>query len=369
MFHGGTNFGLSAGAIWANYSKVFTTSYDYGAPLDESGRLTPLYHTLRALIQQYVPAHSIPEPPADLPRLALPTINLRPATRLFDMLGAPTSTAEHPVTMEALGQAYGFVLYSHTVSTPVSGLLQAGDRARDRILVFINGVRAGVIDSTYIYPQNVTVALRAGDALQLLVENLGRVDYFSPPSGTFNALLDPWKGVVGAVRVGNETLLGWEMFSLPLDKIPAASSSSSPSSSSPFPPFSPFTAPPSFNPNALSSSSSASQKTNNQPLFYTGTFTLPPNTSTSDPRALDTFLAIPAGYKGVVWINSFMLGRYWKVGPQQSLYLPGTLLKPGQEENEIVVLELEPGEGELAAEGLSERVWGNFRDVDYPGDR
>ena len=41
--------------------------------------------------------------------------------------------------------------------------------------------------------------------------------------------------------------------------------------------------------------------------------------------------------KGVVWVNGHNLGRYWNVGPQQTLYLPGVWLKKGN--NEVVVFE------------------------------
>ena len=66
-----------------------------------------------------------------------------------------------------------------------------------------------------------------------------------------------------------------------------------------------------------------------------------------------------------MWVNDFMLGRYWVVGPQQSMYLPGTVLKPGAV-NEIVVLELEPKtNATMIAQGQSERIWGNNPDPDY----
>jgi beta-galactosidase len=45
--------------------------------------------------------------------------------------------------------------------------------------------------------------------------------------------------------------------------------------------------------------------------------------------------------KGIVWVNGKNLGRYWKIGPQQTLYLPGCWLRKGA--NEIIVREmLEP---------------------------
>ena len=42
--------------------------------------------------------------------------------------------------------------------------------------------------------------------------------------------------------------------------------------------------------------------------------------------------------KGYVFVNGFNLGRYWDIGPQKALYLPGALLK---DKNEIVILETE----------------------------
>jgi beta-galactosidase len=39
-----------------------------------------------------------------------------------------------------------------------------------------------------------------------------------------------------------------------------------------------------------------------------------------------------------VWINGHNLGRYWSVGPQQTLYVPAEWLKKAK--NEVVVLEL-----------------------------
>ena len=81
----------------------------------------------------------------------------------------------------------------------------------------------------------------------------------------------------------------------------------------------------------------------------------------------DTFLSIPNGIKGQVWINGFNLGRYWIVGPQQSLYLPAPLLKDAGEANEILVLELEPKTGvDMIARGLSSRIWANHPDPDKP---
>ena len=52
--------------------------------------------------------------------------------------------------------------------------------------------------------------------------------------------------------------------------------------------------------------------------------------------------------KGCIWINGNNLGRYWQVGPQQSIYIPAEWLKKGS--NEIIVFELiKPEMNELSA--------------------
>lgn len=236
--------------------------------------------------------------------------------------------------MEELDQAYGFVLYEHQATQTLSGLLQPGDRARDRVIVYVNGAKVGVIDSTYPEPVNITLDIQPGDNLQLLVENLGRVDYWSLESGTFDALVDPYKGIFGNVTVGGTILEDWTMSSLPVDSVPLSNST-------------------------LKTRASSGEF----PTIYSGTFNVFGNYT--DTAQLDTFIAIPSGVKGVVWVNGFNLGRYWIIGPQQSLYLPGTVVKQG-ELNEIVVLELEPGNGTMIARGEAERNWGNFPDPDYP---
>jgi beta-galactosidase len=51
----------------------------------------------------------------------------------------------------------------------------------------------------------------------------------------------------------------------------------------------------------------------------------------------DTFLDMRSWGKGIVFVNGHHLGRYWSIGPQQTMYLPGVWLNRG--ENEIVIFE------------------------------
>lgn len=179
---------------------------------------------------------------------------------------------------------------------------------------------------------NITLDVSPGDTISLLIENLGRVDYWSLEAYTFDGLTDPYKGIVSNVTIGNSTLKSWKMKSFPLGDVPPLAS------------------------NANTSEVTAS------PLLYSGSFQVE---NYSTPAELDTFISIPNGTKGMVWVNGFSLGRYWIIGPQQSLYLPGTILKAGQD-NEIVVLELEPESDRLMfAKGEAIRTWGNNPDPDH----
>ncbi|KAK3197327.1 hypothetical protein GRF29_1536g1392911 [Pseudopithomyces chartarum] len=339
MVHGGTNFGFGNGALWQGKTRAFTTSYDYGAPIDEAGRTTELYWRLRGAIKKFVPEGSVPDVPGDVPLGEIPTFELRPVARLFDTQAVKFKTrSERPLAMEELEQSYGFTLYEHVATSSSGGLLRTGDRPRDRVIVYLNGIFQGVLDSTYAYPQNISVALTTGTKLQFLVENLGRVDYYSRGTVFENMVLDPHKGIVGDVTIGNSTIRDWDHYSIQLDSLPDLSTVSG---------------------------YSAGLRNSTQPVFYTGQFAI--QKEENNTAALDTYLAIESGIKGNVWVNGFHLGRYWRVGPQQSLYLPGSVLYQG--ENEIVVLELEPGhlEGNMKATGLSERVWAVEEDVDCSG--
>ena len=65
------------------------------------------------------------------------------------------------------------------------------------------------------------------------------------------------------------------------------------------------------------------------PAVHRGTFAV--------ARTADTFLDMRDWGKGIVMVNGHNLGRYWRIGPQQTLYLPGVWLKKGR--NDIVVFE------------------------------
>ena len=53
----------------------------------------------------------------------------------------------------------------------------------------------------------------------------------------------------------------------------------------------------------------------------------------------DLFLDTLHWGKGLVWVNGFLLGRYWRRGPQRTLIVPAPVTRVGA--NEVVVLEFE----------------------------
>jgi len=75
---------------------------------------------------------------------------------------------------------------------------------------------------------------------------------------------------------------------------------------------------------------SATAKKNNAPVLKRGEFIL--------EETGDTYLDMSKWGKGCVWINGHNLGRYWEIGPQQTVYVPAEWLKKGK--NELIVLEL-----------------------------
>ena len=83
-------------------------------------------------------------------------------------------------------------------------------------------------------------------------------------------------------------------------------------------------------------------------VFYKGKFTI--------DEAKDTFLKTDSFTKGFVTVNGFNLGRYWEIGPQQTLYLPSSLLNEG--ENEIVVFESDGLKGKPEFELVDKPILG-----------
>ena len=321
MFHGGTSFGFGAGSLDAELRAPFTTSYDYGAALGETGRPSQIYTYFRDAISKYV--SEIPDVPKTPPHASVDDFTLTPVLGLLDDLPTASHISSSPVVMEATGQVFGHILYEHIATSDVSGDIAPGEGLpRDRIIVYVNGKKQGVLDGIYSNPPSVSVSLAAGDKLWLLVENLGRAD---------NGFSDQTKGIYGDVSVGGNVLSGWNHYNFPLDEAPAAKNGTK------------------------------EVQQDGPPVWYRGTFATPG----SGGMESDTFLQLPGAVKGHVFINGINLGRYWTIGPQQELFVPGAYMNKDSE-NEVLVLELEPGTDDRVARGVAERNWSNNPDPDCP---
>jgi hypothetical protein len=292
MFHGGTNFGFTAGANFSDRYQPDVTSYDYDAPLDEAGRPTPKYFAIRDLLARYQPGG---EAPPDLPEatrfISVPPIAFDESASLFDNL-PPSVRSPQPGPMESYGQDHGLILYRTGLLGRRDGELRVTD-LHDYGLVFVDGRLVGTIDRT---KNETALAIPKAEppngTLDILVEAMGRIN-FGP------RLLDR-KGVTERVTLGNMTLMGWDVFPLPLDE------------------------------EYLRRLRYVRRPADRPANFFRGRFTL--------GTTGDTYLDMTGWTKGVVWVNGHNLGRYWDRGPQKRLYCPAPFLKTG--ENEIVVFDL-----------------------------
>ena len=305
MLHGGTSFGFKSGANWDhNTYEPDVTSYDYDSPVSESGELTKKFYAFREVIAKHRPGVAIPEPPAALPVLEVPEFELSEAAPLWANL--PDSIHAHqPRNMEAYGQSYGYILYRTSLKPSVKGDLVLPE-LRSYAYVYLNGRLVGTLNRQK-KQDRIKIRANANDQLDILVEGTGRINFSTE-------LRNERQGINGAVTLAGRELKGWQVFPLPMDNVSNLAFS------------------------ALSTEYMTtmgiglSWKTNwsSRPAFYKGFFDL---TSVGD-----TFLDTRGWSKGAVWINGHPLGRFWNVGPQQTLYVPAPYLKVGK--NDVIVFTL-----------------------------
>lgn len=209
MFHGGTNFGFTNGANDKGTYRPTVTSYDYDALLDEAGDPTPKYHAFREVIARYAPVP--PEPaPAPTPKLAPTAVELTECASVLDQfpLLAAAVSADRPLTMEQLGQSFGFVLYEARLKQSGPTVLRVHE-VRDRAQVFVDGQPVGVMERENHEHAIAFWAPRTGARLAVLVENQGRVNY--------GPGIHDRKGLLGPVTVNGKPLAAWSSLPLPLD--------------------------------------------------------------------------------------------------------------------------------------------------------
>lgn len=300
MVHGGTNFAFTSGANYDRKRDIQPdlTSYDYDAPISEAGWVTAKYDSIRNVIKKYV-KYNVPEPPAQIPLIEIPSIKLDKVVDVLsyaERLDAVNNNT--PLTFEQLNQGYGYVLYTRHFNQPISGTLEISG-LRDYAIVYVDGEKVGELNrNTQTYDMEIEVPFNA--TLQILVENMGRINYG-------DEIVNNTKGIISPVVINGQEIMGnWEMYKLPMSEMPDFKKMKS-----------------------VKNGSSQAKRLAGCPVLYEGTFTL--------DKAGDTFIDMSTWGKGIVFVNGHNLGRYWQVGPQQTLYLPGVWLNEG--ENKIVIFE------------------------------
>lgn len=305
MFHGGTSFGFMSGSSWTNNQFLpDVTSYDYDAPLDEAGHPTEKYYAYRKVFEKYA-GKPLPAVPAVPPVIEVPSFSLQESASLWENLPAARQSQE-PKPMEFFGQSYGFILYRTKLHGTVHGPLALGG-LNDYALVYLNGELQGTLDRRLKQDQLILDSPSTDAQLDILVENSGRIN-------STRMMRQENKGITAATLDG-KPLLNWQVFSLPMDKLDSIHYKSAPVAG---------------------------------PAFYHGQFQL--------KEVGDTFLDVRSLGKGAVWINGHALGRYWNIGPQETLYVPGPWLKKGR--NEVVVFDLQekPRTGSPQLTGLKNPI-------------
>ena len=293
MFHGGTNFGFMNGANHGGKYQPTITSYDYNALLSEAGDMTPAYHAVRKINEEFFGA--LPELTCkNSEKKAYGKVELTEKAFVLDTLEAissPVHTAE-PKYMEQIGQAYGFTLYSTTVRGPITDQRLEAEAIHDRAIVYIDGEKKGWYERS-AHEDEVRIDLRTGEQIRMdiLVENMGRINY--------GPLIRDKKGMTG-IRFGQRNHYGWKMYPLEMKDLSKVQ----------------------YEPcdGGVDKSS-----------FMKGVLNIE-----GEPK--DTFIRLDGFHHGFVVVNGFNLGRYYNdAGPPKTLYCPAPMLKTG--ENELVVFE------------------------------
>lgn len=304
MFHGGTNFGFTAGANYNKHYEPTITSYDYCALLNEWGDYTPAYHEVRKLLCEHQ-GIEMKDLPASPKLQSIGKVKLTEYAPLFDNLKNIAEKHRSPVpeSMEYFGQNFGMIYYETILSgkydlSPVKikgvhdfAYIYFDSKLKKRIFRTAFTGKAKNLKSLLPWNNNENLLMSALDGerkIGVLVDTMGRVNYGEK-------MIDR-KGITD-IYIGNQRQMEYDVYTIPLDNL---------------------------------ENLEYGKDKNDVPLFLKGSFKTNSNA--------DCFVHLDGFTKGYVWINGFNLGRYWNVGPQKSLYIPGALLK---NKNEIIILEME----------------------------
>lgn len=294
VYHGGTNFGLTAGSNSNEQGGHFQpdlTSYDYGSPVGEHGNLTKEYFEYRDIILGALPELKAPEVPQTPPTMKIAEFKPEFVCSLTQIDWKAEGESTQPRTLESARQNQGLAVYSVEVPAGAEATLQA--RVHDFGVVYMGHEYVGTINRMDGKNAITLPARKDATTVNILVDTFGHVNFCS-------YLEKDRKGIVGPVKQGDETLTDWSLRVHPLTAVPTVKQGDCPCPAD----------------------------------VRGGMF----KATVHLDQVQDTFLDMADWPKGYVWVNGHLLGRYWHIGPQERLYCPAEFLKLG--DNEIVVLDL-----------------------------
>lgn len=294
MFEGGTNFGFMNGSNYYDELTPDVTSYDYDAVLTEDGQITEKYRCYREVIGKYAPLPKL-QFSTEIRRVSYGTLEACEKVSLVSTLEAISQGTDSiwPQSMERLGQNYGYILYRTRLHTEENlekiRLWGAGDRAdillEDKLVLTL-------YDRELLEERELNLPVERDARLDILMENMGRVNF-----GPY--MEKQRKGIDQCVQINGHMHNHWVQYPLPLDNVEKVD----------------------FKGEYLPGT----------PSFYRFVYTA--------EEIGDTFLDFGGWGKGCAFVNGFNIGRFWEIGPQKRLYIPGPLLRQG--ENEIILFETE----------------------------
>ena len=288
MFHGGTSFGWMNGAnIDGGRYEPDVTSYDYDVPVSESGELKPKFFLFRDVISK-VTGIAPPAPPAPLAVRAFDEIQFTRSASVWLNLPKPTESGKI-LSMEDVGQSYGYILYRTTIANAQTGELRI-DELHSYAQIYLDGALVGTLDRRLDQSSLPLRVTHGNTRLDILVENTGRVNFS-------HQFPHERAGITRQVTLADTPLTGWQIYPLPMRNVASIA----------------------YQPRQCTGA-----------CFYQATFQV------NEPA--DTFIDARSLGKGEIFVNGQPLGRFWNIGPQGTLYLPAPWLKKGQ--NEIVVFDL-----------------------------
>ena len=318
MTHGGTNWGHWAGANSPGFAPD-VTSYDYDAPISESGQTTPKYWELRKTLAKYMDGKKQSKVPSLIKPIAIKEFEFTEVAPLFSNL--PEGKNDEKIrSMEEYNQGFGSIIYRTTLPELKNGGLLTVTDPHDFAQVFVDGKYIGKLDRRNGEKELLLPSCKKDAQLDILVEAMGRIN--------FGRAIKDFKGITDKVTITEDhngykfvcDLNNWTVFNLE-DKMEFYDSME----------YFPIGA---FTPG----------EDGRLPIgVYRGTFNV--------NKPGDTFLNFETWGKGLVYVNGHPMGRIWEIGPQQTLYMPGCWLKKG--ENEIMVFDI-VGPKQAMSEGLTE---------------